>query len=59
MRYELVAVADLPRYLVEAGGVPTQHSAPPGWCYVAVPEGPDAIMALAEQFEISFIEENP
>lgn len=59
MRYELVAVDDVPRYLAEVGGTRTGDPAPPGWCYVAVPEGPDAIMALAEQFEISFIEENP
>lgn len=55
MKYELVVAADLPQYLAEAGGMPTAYPAPPGWAYVAVPEGPDAIMALAEQFEIEFL----
>ncbi len=55
MRYELVAVADVPRHLVEVGGTPTQHPAPPGWVYVAVPELPDAILTLAEHFTIEFI----
>lgn len=39
--------------------MPTAYPAPPGWAYVAVPELPDAIMTLAEHFEISFIEESP
>ncbi len=55
MRYELVAVADVPRHLTEVGGTPTGHPAPPGWVYVAGAELPDAIRALAEHFTIEFI----
>lgn len=58
MKHELVAAADLPRYLVEVGGLPTPHTAPPGWCWVAVPDLPDAILALADHFTIEFIDDN-
>lgn len=58
MKYELVAVADVPRFLTEIGGTPTGHPAPPGWVYVAVPELPDAIMAIGEHFTMEFVEED-
>lgn len=57
MIYEPVPAADLPRFLVEVGGTPHSAAAPDGsaW-WVAVPELPDAILALADHFEIEVIE---
>ncbi len=55
MKHELVAAHDLQRHLAEVGGLPTPHAAPPGWCWVAVPELPDAILTLADHFEIEVI----
>ncbi len=58
MRYELVPAVDLSAHLEHVGGTPTGHSAPPGLVWVAVPDLPDAILTLADHFEIEFLDDN-
>jgi hypothetical protein len=52
-------VAAAPQFLADVGGTIDPSPAPPGWVWVAVPDLPDAIIALAAHFTIEFIEERP